>query len=582
MQKTVKEHPCPKIPSTRSSHTTHTITTHTMSADPPGPTQAMTGEVTSTAPVVPGMQPSSLNNKGTIAASASHESVSFLLNRDLIYTDTVTISPDMLPGTVCFIKEICPTNCHAYVRHVSKMFMFWTGGEIIKIRWAATALNGGKIHLAQLPPTYTKEQIRNLDLATLSAYPFIDLDPKDTNPKMFKTVDTRNVQFHRIEEDEEKRTWEDRAGYIVVYIVASLIESLNASGQVQLVIETAGDYEFRTPARISEGPTPGPSNHPLGPSAIDIFHQTGCDDNAGNTAAFGLQVWPVSKTALYSGYTCANGVGGEPWTFMSTSSISAACLQLRTNIEAGMGSFSTSGLCKIGHRIEGDVTIIWSEPTATTLLPVVSKPHNIVMVNEVKIQMPGGDKTKQLAHRIRWRAASLEYVLDDGAGLINWFGDDAVVRYSLLNPTLGSLEDADIDGAPQQLVNPIAGESIVTFCNFVTGTINLQTALMADTLGAINTRATESYLYHLRSEDQEGPLMAMRLHPSGMFTTYGQNTTSVVVKKGTKVWLEFIRRLPMSSPLPAINTGPKSIVKFRTKRMLDNRKMLASLRGEED
>lgn len=544
----------------------------------------MDGDVHAPPSTVSGVHVSDLNAKSTIRATGSGDSLFHVLNRDWIYLATATIDASMLPGHIVAVFEITPMDSHKYVRHVAQMFKFWCGSMHFKCRFAANAMNGGKFHITQLPPTFTREEINQLDLETLTAYPYEDLDPKDTTPKTYTTVDERNVAFHRLVPRAEDRNWQDRAGWFVIYVVAPLVQSLNATGSVSLVIETAGNFDFRQVAPLG-GPGPGPtptSRHPLERSQNDIFHQNGCDDFTSNGKLFGMQILGSATTSLPNGYVFASGVGDAPWTFNAESSIDPNFLARRASVESGAQAVSAMGLCMVGpnpQEQEGALAFDMSDsPTLIALNGEVAR----FRVVAFEMNPPATNVSPQTGGLKRWNGANARFEVTlpiNDTQTRTWSGDAVQSPFVYATDFYGALlvSDMGVANVNQKLVNPLQGESIIVFCNFATRTMNLQTSLMADDLAKATRNAADSYIYHVRSDDHEGPLMLVRLHPSGMFTTYGQAQDAVVIKPGARVWLQFVEKRAMSSPLPPMTTT-LSVNKYRTRRLLNNSKMSKLLR----
>jgi len=119
-----------------------------------------TSEASSSSPNLPGTAPSALNSASTIAATASHDTLGFILNRDWIYHATFSVTADMQAGTVFGVIPIHPAHTHTYIQHVAKMFKFWTGHSIMRARFVANAMNGGSFRLGFLPPSMTKEEVQ--------------------------------------------------------------------------------------------------------------------------------------------------------------------------------------------------------------------------------------------------------------------------------------------------------------------------------------------------------------------------------------------------------------------------------------
>jgi hypothetical protein len=123
-----------------------------------------------------------------------------------------------------------------------------------------------------------------------------------------------------------------------------------------------------------------------------------------------------------------------------------------------------------------------------------------------------------------------------------------------------------------KLVNVCPTESILLFCNVLSRSFNLQTKAMRRALKAAPpTPQNASHVYQLRAEGIAGPLMYVRLQPSGMFTCPAVTTTTTIFKGNVRLYLEFAFVLPLSTPLPATPSGPR-MIKYAQKAARESRK----------
>jgi len=520
-----------------------TGTTISPSGEPGVPTQA-------SAPI-PTQLP---DNPATIAQTTGSETLQQVLYGNYIYRNTFTVDPTMKPGHVFGYIAIHPMNVNDYITHVARMFATWTGNFLTRARFLANFANGGSFRIGFLPPIFTEHEIQNLPISTLTAYPNMDLDPKNTEFVHFKCSDERNIAFHWMRE-LDSLTQQDFGGWVIFYVVGPLVQSLQTTGSVSLIVECCGNFQFDQIRPISSiGPNP-PDSGPLPASVTsNLQFQLGCDDWLVNDRHFAVQVNPSSQVSMPCGWWFANAVGGGlPSARASGSKASPNMLALRTSIE------------------NGTLDVVPRAP-AITDIPGSSGTSTLIRFNSNSICPPNATSDYyQLTF-------NLAQALDSGLG--EWSNDKTITENNPTRPFYFSAsspnfhDHSDVEGYigpgsskahiqnavefsgisftndDSSLKTILPNESIVSFSNLSFRTTNLQTRQMAIALKSMIFNPDISYLYELHSADTSGPLLIMRLCPSGMWTTIGSASTLIINKPGAEFFLRFVQTLPVTTPIP--------------------------------
>ena len=510
---------------------------------PAAPGDGQTGTVTTTPPVSSEQVPT---NPGSIKATTSKEDVIQVLKRNWIYKATYRVTAAMKPGQVIGYFKIHPNECNPYVAHVARMFLTWTGTMKVRTRFMANFANGGSFRVGFLPPYFTEEQVQNMSLATRTAYPNMDLDPKFTDWTEFSGVDERRVLFHTMDES----TPEGFGGWIVFYVVGSLVQSLQTSGEVSMIIETAGDFEFLQLADLSDGGVTPTTSGPLPPQAcLNILDQQGCDDHTGGDS-FVLQVQPVNVQTAKGFFLGTSLDGSAPESLAAGSIIHPQenVTSYRTRAEGSI-LLNGSGTDKYKRDKKGN-----SDGFFKSYLP----PGYLATVNcesgALVVQTFTQDLRKEINDTI---------ILSDGV----WFGHagyhedlpsehsktriDHPYSYEHTNKFHFHVEPT-ILLTQSTLKNQRPNESIVQFANRSTRALNLQTKAIARALKNQPPGITADHLYTVRAPDVNGPIMYLRLQPCGMFTTHPNTSWATIGNKSAYLSYEGIISPDAAIPNPPV------------------------------
>lgn len=510
---------------------TKDIVSKTTMASALGTTIAPGGE-TGTVTSIQHMPDQIPDNPSTIVANTSIETIENILYRNWIWRNTFQVDASMRPGFVFGTIQIHPNTCNDYVAHIARMFLTYTGSMKIRTRFMATFQFGGSFRLGFLPPKFTLAQIQSMPIQTLTAYPNIDLDPKNTEWIEFQASDERNIMFHWMTQALDKP--EDFSGWYVFYVAAPLVLS-GTDTTVSLLVEAAGGFNFSQLSPISDINVSGKG---WAGNKINLLSEVGIDDGIMISACIAHQ---TALNHLPIGYFTARGLGGKKTAdFANSGSQSSKIRYLIDNIDARTIApgflVNYTGSTTAGRFLTRDgVVLPLNMPKNKMWCSNFNTQDNKNVLTESKIIQKDLDKW--------W--TSFYFVGRTGG----WDSRGPVAVY----PVSGRLPMEDYyfiyDGSPDPsyIQNPKPQESMVTF-NTLDG-VNIQTRGMRDALMTSQGEESVSQIYQLRSVD--GIILALfRLTPMGIWTT-SAHTSEVEYPPGT---LEYLQDLPMSSPLPPLPT----------------------------
>lgn len=487
------------------------------------------------------------DNPGTISANTSLETLEQVMYRNWIWRNNFIVDSSMLPGHVFGYIKIHPANCNDYITYISKLFLTWDGALKIRTRIMATFQFGGSLRIGFLPPKFTQQQIQQMPIQTLTAYPNIDLDPKNTNWVEFQASDERNILFHWMD-DLNSDDPQSFGGWFVFYVASPIVVSGGVTSTISLLVESAGSFNFSQLAPIT-------AIKPTASGWIDsdyVIGQTGADDN--NTIT-GIQILPATIKSLSGGFFGMKGLAKEPITSLPSVKVSENLKKYITEVDDGNRIVqnlnpgkATRGAgdkeCYIGSEVIGLEILPNAEPTAmgSLLIPVGYTQQE---------SFPPTMKSCE------WRSDGyIQYRGETTSG-----GAREEVK-GLVSPRSDATQRASpIDttkiGIPEEVfAQTLEGESLVLFVNTTLRTINTQTRQHKQFLARVpNFQNTTSQLYQLRRDGQASPLLTLRLTPWGYWTT--RATDVVALLSDEKLYLTYLQDLPMSTPIPGNSYSSK-------------------------
>jgi hypothetical protein len=490
------------------------------------------------------------DNPSTIAANTSIETLQNILYQNWVWRNTFVIDASMQPGHVFGAIKIHPKNCNDYITHISKMFLTWNGAFKVRTRFMATYQFGGSFRIGFLPPRFSQAEVENMPIQTLTAYPNVDLDPKNTMWSTFQASDERNVLFHWMTELTDEKP-ESFAGWFVFYVAAPLVIS-GGSTSVSMLVEAAGSFDFAQLAPITAVSPSG--NGWLAGAGDDLLAQPGCDDRTADSYN-AIQILPVNIKSLLSGFTCSNKVGGGV-----PSTVGSALSPFRT----AWRNRALETHQKINTDYKGQATlttapsgVFWDVPddSALSIQNAEQDTYGLMFPesgNEVEYS-GAPRRTTSTSSPGTVTMATKETKAAVAGGRIAGFTTQINIYDNPINTTDCFLYvDLVTDNHDQSILhNELPDESLVTFVNTRLRTVNLQTTLIATALkNTLPSDPNTSQLYQLFSSSQPAPLMTLRVHPSGIITTSATDAVALLPNDGNTLYLRYLQDLPMNSPLP--------------------------------
>lgn len=493
------------------------------------------------------------DNPGTLVATTSIETIEQVMYRNWIWRNQFTVDTTMLAGHVFGLIKIHPKNCHAYLAYLANIFLTWTGSMKLRSRFQATFQFGGSFRLGWLPPKFTRSQVQNMPIQTLTAYPNIDLDPKNTCWMEFQASEERNILFHWME-DLDSDNPETFGGWFVFYVAAPLVISGGAGSSVTLLVESAGSFNFAQLAPIT---AISPSVRGILDSDL-IFGQVGCEDNARIEAiqifASSIKSAPLgwfAARASQNGYTrdqtdvilsdpirtWVTAVRSDPYVMAQAGRIDAPKWEGKNNIH-----FIPNVLNQQFH-----VNQEWG--AITIAVPPKFYGNEGAHLGNVAYKYIKGNNTT-----IAFQGTIVKGTPVDNYSLLSSSNSNSTFNFARAGIQTQTGDDQPVyDNSTMPLAN---NESLLGFVSFRNRSFSIQTRQQGTALAASELQKTNSQLYQLFAGDNPTPLLTIRLTPFGYFTTRGVEAEALLT--GKDLYLRYLQDLPMSTPIP----GSYSEAKF--------------------
>lgn len=493
------------------------------------------------------------DNPGTLVATTSIETIEQVMYRNWIWRNQFTVDTTMLAGHVFGLIKIHPKNCHAYLAYLANIFLTWTGSMKLRSRFQATFQFGGSFRLGWLPPKFTRAQVQNMPIQTLTAYPNIDLDPKNTCWMEFQASEERNILFHWME-DLENDNPETFGGWFVFYVAAPLVITGGAGSSVTLLVESAGSFNFAQLAPIT-------SITPSARGILDsdlIFGQVGCEDHARIEA---IQIFSNSIKSAPLGWFAArasqNGFTRDQTDVVLSDPV-------RTWVTAVRNDPYTVAEARLIERPD------WDKGNHLHFMPEVLNQqfHVNQEWGSIRNSVPRGFYTNEGTYLsgvtykyiksnnivIAFQGNKVAATPDEGYTLSSCDISPATFNFTraAIQTQTGNTEPV-YDNSTMPLAN---NESLLGFVSFRNRSCSIQTTQQGTALSKSELQKTNSQLYQLFAGDNPTPLLTIRLTPFGYFTTKGVEAEALLT--GKDLYLRYLQDLPMSTPIP----GSYSEAKF--------------------
>jgi hypothetical protein len=458
-----------------------------------------------------------------------------------------------------FLTSIHPSVCNEYTAHVYEMFNAWIGGMKLRFRIIGTAFYGGGLYFVRLPPNFTEAQIRTMSLSGLTAFPYVDLDPKNLVPVQFDAPDWRQIHFHSGQLDlSNSQTF---GGWIAVFVNTQLVTQDASVTKIDVRVERAGDFIFKQPCPIFSGPVQ--ATGPIAQGNLYFPNQIGCDDCGAERGATNPVIIRNDRSVdkrWVNGVTFLKSAGGD-YTYPLT------MFGNLTNFPMGFRDMVSSARLVYSSPNSASLNFNSAPHLTGRTLPVAALqadiqptddwlPFNIRVgsVNGWIIQQ--GHLSTDVARitSLRWLPVTAPAVLPTYVAYSSGF-DVAVTPTQFLALSFATYPTALIDlNAPDPIMDAptpdpyvLAGESFVCWATNLEGSLNATTApINRDVAGFTGWPLGMSALYSVRNV-QETPIAYLRLRSNGHWYTNGTTTTTRV--GGTHLrfeeWIDDGQTLPI-------------------------------------
>jgi hypothetical protein len=492
---------------------------------------------------IPAQEPATIpSNSASIAQGTSTDTTEKLLHSKFIWKATYTWSTAMPAGTIIAIQPNHPSACNFITDTISSIHNMWVGGMICRTRALATAWYGGSLRMARIPPNVTQAQIRNMSLQNLTAFPNLDMDPKNTTFAEFVLEDQREIAYHYMKafDDSDPHNF---GGYLVLFVAGRLVTQSDSFTTVQILWENSGNFTFvqPTPSLSITDTFTGPLSVSL---QIPVAKQPLCDVmHSGDSMV--VNIHPSTITSMDAGFFKAAPLGKSKYD-ATVPGVAVSDPAMLNTLQL-LPPESTPNL-----TLDSPEYIASSQP----LFTAVGASGNITALGWTTIAGASSISTQQVGYgssNVRIHATTGTRTGPDS------YPDPATEGYGFIyNYTYPTYVNpaASFVGTPPMTLSPMAsGESIVTFAYPPTRNFAIQTSLMAaDCASFKGSESTTSYLYSIRSPTGT-PLLVVRLNPNGIFSTNAV-TTSVTIPLtagiGQYLTMQYEGTLDIAQPLPPL------------------------------
>lgn len=230
----------------------------------------------------------------------AHTNINMGLNvlwQQFIYVGTYSWLTTDSPGKVIAVFPIHPDATNSFTSRVYSMFNVWVGGAKYRIRIIGTAFYGGGLYFVRIPPEFKLDEIHQMNLSGFSAFPHMDMDPKNIDSIDIDMQDYRSTHFHTGELDLNNPN--SFGGYLAIVVNARLVTQSSEIPSLDLRVEAAGNFDFKVPRPIREAPSE--ATGPLSARSLDVKTLSGCDDMTTAYRSCDLVANPNTAAYAYTG-----------------------------------------------------------------------------------------------------------------------------------------------------------------------------------------------------------------------------------------------------------------------------------------
>ncbi|APG77519.1 hypothetical protein 2 [Hubei picorna-like virus 76] len=506
-----------------------------------------------------------------------------------IHLSTTTWSTSADAGTLLFSVPIHPSFTHVYLGHLWKMYNAWAGGTDFDLYINATGFHAGKLGQARIPPNIHPSTLRSI--SDWTAFEYQVLDAKTMQGSCSSIIDQRNTMYHYQDFDENNPS--TFGGYFCVFVIAPLATSSTGATSVSILIfsKPASNFTF---AQLR--PLKSAQNNAVIPpdleKALD-FRRFAAEPVQGSEIQ-GMTVHSLKGKKILKDevINCAKFGGAAMYEHLFTP-ISSGAVRKKQNfveLQANLQVVRVNGENYI--RSVGRSDLVFNTLTDNPKEPGIPYVDNLVCVltfvaqkadSTVPSSVVAGfftNNTKNPQFHGFWAN------FKDNAG--NWdsygFMDDEVPELKtdtsydlLLKNFFIQILQVTLPDSAKTYAPPIT-ESVIDFQTYSRSSaqpLALQMLLKDPSFDSVLPDG-QTLNFELWDEHANLPIMPLRLHRDGFFSTVAQDTDLVFDLTTHKYALKYIGRSPATSALSAaVSRAPSEY-----KRNFLHSRLVATVDGE--
>jgi len=158
------------------------------------------------------------------------------------------------PGTALWSIPIHPAETHQWLAHLSKMYNAWAGGINFAIKIAGTGFHAGAIMVVRVPPNIKPATLTTV--SALTAFEYTVMDPKMLEVEIKSVMDQRNIMYHYMPLNVNDP--QSFGGYLSIHVMLPLSTSSTGATEiaVQVLAQPAQNFMFTQIIPISREVVP--------------------------------------------------------------------------------------------------------------------------------------------------------------------------------------------------------------------------------------------------------------------------------------------------------------------------------------
>ncbi|APG77506.1 hypothetical protein 2 [Hubei picorna-like virus 70] len=185
---------------------------------------------------VPGPPPQEV-----IQHTTSPNNIDQYFYEQFIYCGNFNWSTSDPVGKMMWKLEISPKNFNSTLAHLAAIYNTWGGGVTVNIQVAGTGFHAGKLAIARIPPNLSASNFVNFKYTN---FEWMEMDVKTLQSVALNVQDQRQVNYHlTVPEKNSPRSW-DIGGTVAIYCFQKLNTGVGATQQVNVVITTKLNKDF--------------------------------------------------------------------------------------------------------------------------------------------------------------------------------------------------------------------------------------------------------------------------------------------------------------------------------------------------